>query len=75
VDKKALPSLSLLVLLLFYQYKSTNTDAEAAGKVDKKALPSLASIREKQGSNCDNMPATPAEVKVAQVFAKVMNLC
>ena len=45
-----------------------------AGKVDKKALPSLASIREKQGSDCDNMPATPAEVKVAQVFAKVMNL-
>ena len=46
----------------------------AIGKVDKKALPSLASIMQKQGADVDNMPSTEFEKKVAGVIQKILSL-
>ena len=48
--------------------------ATAIGKVDKKALPSLEAIKERQGVDQDNLPRTEAEIKVAKVIQKILNL-
>jgi acyl carrier protein len=48
--------------------------ATAIGKVDKKALPSLEAIKVRQGVDQDNLPQTEAEIKVAKVIQKILNL-
>ncbi|KAJ1471611.1 hypothetical protein T484DRAFT_1843426 [Baffinella frigidus] len=46
----------------------------ASGKLDKKGLPSLASIKADFGNDVEVAPATEAEKKVAAIFARVLNL-